>query len=307
MRKLTEGNKMFISVMVVFAVYALIFVLFEDIDRLFLEPIEEITPWHILAFSLVVMGGLALLLHRYARHMDERISREQAEKENRMRRELTQNIAHELKTPVSSILGYVDTILENPNIDPETRHQFVVRTKAQAERLTSLLQDISTLNRMDYAQDQLVREPVDITQIVKDIVQETRLAASEKQMTVHNRLPNGITAVGNYSLLYSIFRNLVDNAINYAGRGADIEILAMEKDDCWYFVFQDNGPGIPAEHLSRIFERFYRIDKGRSRLLGGTGLGLSIVKNAVQLHGGTISVHNVDGGGLCFEFSISKE
>ena len=195
---------MFISVMVVFAVYALIFVLFEDIDRLFLEPIEEITPWHILAFSLVVMGGLALLLHRYARHMDERISREQAEKENRMRRELTQNIAHELKTPVSSILGYVDTILENPNIDPETRHQFVVRTKAQAERLTSLLQDISTLNRMDYAQDQLVREPVDITQIVKDIVQETRLAASEKQMTVHNRLPDGITAVGNYSLLYSI-------------------------------------------------------------------------------------------------------
>ena len=90
-------------------------------------------------------------------------------------------------------------------------------------------------------------------------------------------------------------------------RGADIEILAMEKDDCWNFVFQDNGPGIPAEHLSRIFERFYRIDKGRSRLLGGTGLGLSIVKNAVQLHGGTISVHNVDGGGLCFEFSISKE
>ena len=85
---------MFISVMVVFAVYALIFVLFEDIDRLFLEPIEEITPWHILAFSLVVMGGLALLMHRYARHMDERISREQAEKENRMRRELTQNIAH---------------------------------------------------------------------------------------------------------------------------------------------------------------------------------------------------------------------
>ena len=298
---------MFISVMVVFAVYALIFVLFEDIDRLFLEPIEEITPWHILAFSLVVMGGLALLLHRYARHMDERISREEAEKENRMRRELTQNIAHELKTPVSSILGYVDTILENPNIDPETRRQFVVRTKAQAERLTSLLQDISTLNRMDYAQDQLVREPVDITQIVKDIVQETRLAASEKQMTVHNRLPDGITAVGNYSLLYSIFRNLVDNAINYAGRGADIEIMAMEKDDCWNFVFQDNGPGIPAEHLSRIFERFYRIDKGRSRLLGGTGLGLSIVKNAVQLHGGTISVHNVDGGGLCFEFSICKE
>ena len=97
---------MWMSVMVVFAVYAIIFILFEDYDRAYLEPFEETSDWHLLLFSLVVMAGLALLLHRYARRMDERISREQAEKENQLRRELTQNISHELKTPVASILGY---------------------------------------------------------------------------------------------------------------------------------------------------------------------------------------------------------
>ena len=107
--------------------------------------------WHLLLFSLAVMGGLALLLHRYARRMDERISREQAEKENQLRRELTQNISHELKTPVASILGYTETILDDPQMNSETQRQFIQRTHAQAQRLTALLQDISTLNRMDYA------------------------------------------------------------------------------------------------------------------------------------------------------------
>ncbi|MBQ2519307.1 MAG: HAMP domain-containing histidine kinase, partial [Bacteroidaceae bacterium] len=104
-RILTEGQKMFFSVMAIFAVYAIIFILFEDYDRIFLRPFSEASDWHLLTFSLVVMVGLAALLHQYARRMDERISRTQAEKENRMRRELTQNIAHELKTPVTSILG----------------------------------------------------------------------------------------------------------------------------------------------------------------------------------------------------------
>lgn len=121
---------MFISVMVVFAVYALIFILFEDYDRKFLKPFDEVSDWHLLLFSLVVMVGLSILLHRYARHMDERISREQAAKENQMRRELTQNIAHELKTPVASILGYTDTILDDPQMNNETQRQFIQRTNA---------------------------------------------------------------------------------------------------------------------------------------------------------------------------------
>ena len=297
---------MFASVMVVFAIYAVIFILFEDYDRKYIQPFAEASDWHLLLFSLVVMGGLAFLLHRYARRMDERISRERAEKENQMRRELTQNIAHELKTPVASILGYTDTILDNPDMTPETRQQFIVRTNAQAQRLTALLMDISTLNRMDYASSMLTRERVDVSQMVTDIGEETALALAQKQMTLRNCLPGGIVVNGNFSLLYSIFRNLIDNAINYAGHGTTVQITAKEGSEQWRFTFADNGNGITPEHLSRIFERFYRIDKSRSRSLGGTGLGLAIVKNAVLLHGGNIKAKPTPGGGLCFEFSLKK-
>jgi signal transduction histidine kinase len=306
MKKISEGRKMWVSVMVVFAIYAVISILFEDYDRRFLKPFDEASDWHLLVFSLLVMAGLGAMLLGYAKQMDKRISREQAEKEGRMRRELTQNIAHELKTPVASILGYTETILNTPGIDEETRHQFIVRTHLQAQRLTALLQDISILNRMDYAANVLTMERVDVSQLFADIVQETALAFENRKMTLSNSLSQGIIVRGNPSLLYSVFRNLVDNALNYAGQGTVVKVYAVEETDYWHFVFTDNGVGIPPEHLPRIFERFYRIDKGRSRSLGGTGLGLAIVKNAVMLHGGTIIAKPTEGGGLTFEFSIKK-
>lgn len=297
---------MWLSVMAVFLAYATIFILFEDYDRKFIMPFNEVSDWHLLLFSLVVMAGLGFLLFRYAKRMDERISREQTEKENRMRRELTQNIAHELKTPVASILGYTDTILDSPDMTDEVKHQFIVRTNAQAHRLTTLLQDISTLNRMDYARDMITMERVNVSELFADIAEETALAMQHRQITLHNYLPQSIIVQGNYSLLYSIFRNLMDNAINYAGKHVTIEVSAEQLPDCWNFTFKDNGIGIPAKHQNRIFERFYRIDKGRSRDMGGTGLGLSIVKNAVLLHGGNIMVGTPDTGGLAFEFTIKK-
>ena len=159
---------MWLSVMAVFLAYATIFILFEDYDRKFIMPFNEVSDWHLLLFSLVVMAGLGFLLFRYAKRMDERISREQTEKENRMRRELTQNIAHELKTPVASILGYTDTILDSPDMTDEVKHQFIVRTNAQAHRLTTLLQDISTLNRMDYARDMITMERVNVSELFAD-------------------------------------------------------------------------------------------------------------------------------------------
>ena len=307
MKKLSEGQKMWLSVMTVFLAYATIFMLFEDYDRKFIMPFNEVSDWHLLLFSLVVMAGLGFLLFRYARRMDERISREQAAKENRMRRELTQNIAHELKTPVASILGYTDTILDSPDITEEVKHQFIVRTNAQARRLTTLLQDISTLNRMDYARELITKERVNVSVLFADIAQETAFAMQNRRMTLLNYLPEAIIVHGNYSLLYSIFRNLMDNAINYAGEGTTIDLSATRQPGCWQFTFHDNGIGIPATHLTRIFERFYRLDKGRSREMGGTGLGLSIVKNAVLLHGGNISVSAPESGGLTFTFTLSTQ
>lgn len=223
-----------------------------------------------------------------------------------LKRQLTQNIAHELKTPVASIQGYLETILDNPHINEQTKEQFLQRCYAQSERLTSLLHDISTLNRLDDGSDMIDFEAVDITQLVADITKETALVRQERKMTFDNQLPERIVVKGNRSLLYSVFRNLTDNAIAYAGEGRTITLEAREQGNKWHFIFRDNGQGVPPEHLARLFERFYRVDKGRSRKMGGTGLGLAIVKNAVLLHGGTIRVSNLPEGGLKFEFTIKK-
>ena len=297
---------MWAYVMGIFLVYAVIFILFEDYDKHFLQPFDEVSDWHLLLFSIVVMLLLGLLLYHYAHMMDKRISREQMAKQNEMRRQLTQNIAHELKTPVASILGYTDTLLDNPHIEDKTKMQFIRRANAQARRLTALLQDISTLNRMDYAPKLLPMERTEISALMADIVEETALAVESKKMKLNNCLPGHVCIQGNWSLLYSIFRNLVDNAISYAGEGTTMEISAEDRGTCWAFTFRDNGAGVAEEHLPRIFERFYRVDKGRSRQMGGTGLGLAIVKNAVLLHGGQISAQKADGGGLQFDFTLQK-
>ena len=307
MKKMSEGKRMWACVMGIFLVYAIIFILFEDYDMHFVQPFNEVSDWHLLLFSIVVMLLLGWLLYHYARRMDERISREQLEKQNEMRRELTQNIAHELKTPVASILGYTDTILDNPDITDETKMQFVQRTNAQARRLTALLQDVSTLNRMDFAPEVLTMERVDISALVADIVEETAFAVQSKQMKLNNCMPEDVCIHANWSLIYSIFRNLVDNAINYSGEGTTIDISAEDQGSLWAFSFHDNGVGVPEEHLPHIFERFYRIDKSRSRQMGGTGLGLAIVKNAVLLHGGQIAVRTADSGGLQFDFTLKKQ
>jgi signal transduction histidine kinase len=222
-----------------------------------------------------------------------------------LKRQLTQNVAHELKTPVASIQGYLETILDNPKIDEPTKEQFLTRCYAQSQRLTSLLHDISTLNRLDDASSEMFDfESVDISQMVKDIQKETALSLEKHKMTFDDKLPDHITVKGNRSLLYSIFRNLTDNAISYAGENTTIIVKGEQQENKWHFIFKDNGVGVPVEHLARLFERFYRVDKGRSRKMGGTGLGLAIVKNAVLLHGGSIRVKNNPEGGLRFDFTI---
>lgn len=229
----------------------------------------------------------------------------QEEEQVRLKRQLTQNIAHELKTPVSSIQGYLETIVSNKNLPREKIDAFLERCYAQSNRLSRLLRDISVLTRMDEAAHLIDMERVDISALVDSIINEVALELEEKQITVHNSLRSGIHVRGNYSLLYSIFRNLMDNAIAYAGTGIQIHLTCFRQDEhFYYFSFSDTGVGVPPEHLNRLFERFYRVDKGRSRKLGGTGLGLAIVKNAVIIHGGSISAKNSPSGGLEFVFTL---
>ena len=230
------------------------------------------------------------------------------EEESRMKRQLTQNVSHELKTPVSSIQGYLETILSNPDLSPDKRQFFLDRCYSQSTRLTGLLRDISVLNRLDEASEMFDLTEVNITKLIAEIQKECSQDMEEKHITSEIILPGDPTVFGNNSLLYSIFRNLYDNAIAYAGENIRITVNCYKEDPkYYYFSFSDNGVGIPEEHINRIFERFYRVDKGRSRKIGGTGLGLSIVKNGVNFHKGQISAKSSPGKGVTFFFTLKKK
>lgn len=230
------------------------------------------------------------------------------EEQARMKRQLTQNIAHELKTPVSSIQGFLETIINNKDLSNEQKDVFIERCYQQSIRLASLLHDISNLTRLDEASEMIAVENVNVSEIIARVLKDVALDLDEKQITVNNNTSEKpIQIVGNTSLIYSVFRNLIDNTISYSGENVEVAIDCYQEDDhFFYFSFSDNGVGVGDEHLSRIFERFYRVDKGRSRKMGGTGLGLSIVKNAVIFHGGSISAKKHYGGGLEFIFTFAK-
>lgn len=229
------------------------------------------------------------------------------EDKNRLKRQLTQNVAHELKTPVSSIQGYLETIVSDPDMDEEVKNHFIQRCFIQSQRLSSLLQDISTLNKLDDAPGSYEREPINILTLINTILSDVAQKLKEKNITVRTLIGPEVVVTGSHSLLYSIFRNLTDNAIAYAGEGVTVTVQVLSEDENYYtFSFADNGVGVAAEHLPHLFERFYRVDKGRSRKMGGTGLGLAIVKNAVLLHHGSISVRLAQTGGLEFIFSLPK-
>ncbi|MGL4364062.1 MAG: sensor histidine kinase [Bacteroidales bacterium] len=229
------------------------------------------------------------------------------EEENRIKRQLTQNIAHELKTPVCSIQGYLETIINTPNLDIDKKHQFINRCYTQTTRLADLLRDISQLNRLDEAAQVFDKKFVNLSQLTERVVHELIGQLDEKKIKVQLNIDSNVEIYGNESLLYSIFRNLIDNSMEYAGNGVHIHISCYRTDEnYYYFSYSDTGIGIAEGHLNRIFERFYRVDNGRSRKLGGTGLGLAIVKNAVIYHKGSIVAKNMQAGGLEFLFHLSR-
>ncbi|WP_300946535.1 cell wall metabolism sensor histidine kinase WalK, partial [uncultured Muribaculum sp.] len=237
--------------------------------------------------------------HRAALH-------EQLEKE-RIKKQLTNNINHELKTPVASIRVSVETMLAHRNMSEEKQTLFLQRCLTNTERLQRLLTDVSLLTRMDDGSASILKEQVNLTDIINDVVEDRQIIAATKGITIENYISRNIVMSGNQSLLEAVFNNLVDNAIVYSG-GTRIKIESISiGNDKIVIALSDNGCGVPSEHLPRLFERFYRIDKGRSRAAGGTGLGLSIVKNAVILHGGDITAENQCSGGLLFKITFSRD
>lgn len=248
-------------------------------------------------------------IEKATRERDEylkNVLHEEQEK-TRIKHQLTNNINHELKTPVHAIQGCLETIVTNKDkLDKETIVSLAEKSYQSVTRLCSLMQDIATITHITEASQEIEKTPTDINIIISDIKEDVLLLPVEKQMRVNVAIPENIIVTGNTSLLEAIFRNLINNAIAYSG-GRDIYINLIEESDEYYtFMLWDNGIGVEDMHLSRLFERFYRIDSGRSRKLGGTGLGLAIVKNAVLFHNGTIVAKNRHNGGLEFTFTIHK-
>ena len=243
--------------------------------------------------------------------IDRDIAHENAMKEEqekiRIKRQLTNNINHELKTPVASIQVCLETLLSGINLSEEKRQELIERCYVNNERLRRLLEDVSLITRMEDGSVLIGKESVTLNNIIDEINDELDLTVDNERMYLHTNFDEQVVIEGNLSLIGSIFRNLTENAIAYSG-GRNIYISLVENNDKYCKIrFEDDGCGVEEKQLTRLFERFYRIDKGRSRRMGGTGLGLAIVKHAAQFHGGTIIASNRPEGGLQFDFTLNKK
>ena len=224
----------------------------------------------------------------------------------RIKRQLTNNINHELKTPVASMQVCLETLLSGINLSEEKRLELIERCYTNNERLRRLLSEASLITRMEDGSQLIDKESVVVNNIIDEIAEELQIMPEEERFGFHVDFDEPVIVGGNPSLIVSIFRNLTENAIAYSG-GKNIYISLIENNENLCRIrFEDDGCGVDDKHLSRLFERFYRVDKGRSRQIGGTGLGLAIVKHAVQFHGGSIIVSNRPGGGLRFDFFLRK-
>lgn len=267
----------------------------------------------ILVVTILVLYIRLMLKNRRLKQMaDEanrlRLEATEAERRNRqLKQEMTSNIAHELKTPVSSIRGYLEILLSDKPVDDERRRYFLDRCFRQTLRLSDLIQDVSIINKLEESADLFPRTEVDATEVAKEAIGDLADKAAAVGIGVSNNLPP-MPLNGNHELLYCIFRNLVENSIAYAGEGISIVLETYKESPDHYFIhYYDTGKGVADEYLSRLFDRFVRIDEGRSRQNGGTGLGLSIVKHSVLFHGGEIYAKNRAEGGLEYFFSLKKQ
>jgi two-component system phosphate regulon sensor histidine kinase PhoR len=222
----------------------------------------------------------------------------------RTREEFVANVSHELRTPLSLIKGYVETLLDGARNNPDVAEHFLRIIARNAERLDLLIQDLLTISALESGRVQLQLQPVSLRALADKVLADLKSRATAREVTLKNELPD-LTAQADENRLEQVLANLVDNAIKYGQSGGSVVVGGKTLDNAKIEVsVQDDGPGIPAESLVRVFERFYRVDKARSREQGGTGLGLSIVKHIVQNHGGEVWATSEPGKGATFYFTL---
>ena len=225
----------------------------------------------------------------------------------RTREEFVANVSHELRTPLSLIKGYVETLLEGARNNPEVAERFLKIIERNTQRLDLLIQDLLTISALESGQVKLNLQPVELRPLAEKVFADLKARAEGKEVKLVNQLTD-LTALADAHRLEQVFANLVDNAIKYGRSQGTVTISGKKNEDGKIEVcVRDDGPGIPAEALDRVFERFYRVDKARSREQGGTGLGLSIVKHLVQNHGGEVWAKSELGKGASFFFTLPEE
>lgn len=223
------------------------------------------------------------------------------------RQEFVANVSHELRTPLSIIKGYVETLLDAETDKESTSHRFLKKIENHSNRLTFLIEDILTLSRLESGGIALEENYVNIHNLTESVFESLKEMAEKKGVCLKNKIPNDIVMLADHRRMFQALNNLIENGIKYGGECVCVSAEKNEKEI--NLCVEDDGPGIPPESCERIFERFYRIDKARSREMGGTGLGLSIVKHVTQLHAGTARVESTPGNGARFHliFPISEK
>ena len=221
----------------------------------------------------------------------------------RTREEFVANVSHELRTPLSLIKGYVETLLDGAKDNPEVKTKFLQTIQRNSERLQFLIEDLLTISELESGRLKMNLQSVQLRPVADRVLEDFKAQAAGKSVTLTNEVPN-LTTQADAERLQQVLGNLVGNAIKYGRSEGHVKISGRMEDGEIELCVKDDGPGIPSEALERVFERFYRIDKARSREQGGTGLGLSIVKHIVQSHGGKVWAKSEPGKGAEFYFTL---
>lgn len=223
-----------------------------------------------------------------------------------MRRDFVANVSHELKTPLTSIKGFVETLLEGAIDDKENSLNFLRIINDHADRLDNLINDLLDLSHIESKEIALKKEKFNLASLVNEAVLGFKSQAKKKGIEINSALPQELEIIADKSKLEQVFTNLINNAIKYNKEKGFVRVYSEALADKIKIIVEDSGSGIPPRDIPRIFERFYRVDKARSRELGGTGLGLSIVKHIIELHGGKAGVESTEGLGSRFWFILPK-
>lgn len=260
--------------------------------------------WLYISLGVLFLSAIGYVAFR----AHKKVAEAEARQKSKLKKQMTSNIAHELRTPVTSIRGYLETLIACPDMKPEKKQEFIEKAYNQTLRLSELITDMALISKMEEKSAKFQKEDIDLFDVSNEVFEEFGERIVANRVKVENMLEPGTVLTGNKTLVYTIIKNLVENSLKYAGNDITIHLECYSSIEKFcYLTYYDTGEGVPQEHLDQIFERFYRIEEGRTRDVGGSGLGLSIVKNAVKFHGGDIRAINRQWGGLQFFFSLRRQ